>query len=76
MAGAAAFDQLKCRVNFIGPVDGQINALYCVERLQRNAQLGGEHLALKGGGHSCDVLEATILQTSPELLNHQRGGGA
>ena len=71
MAGAPSFDQLKPGIHLIGAINGQINGLHMVEIHQGNAQPAGQHLALKGGGHCCDVLKLTLAQPLPQGLNHE-----
>ena len=76
MAGSATLDQLEGRIHLIGAVDGQIDPIHRVEALQGNTELGGQHLALEGGGHTHDVAELTALELGPQGLNHQGRGGA
>ena len=76
MAGATALDQLEEGIHLIGAVDGQINAIHGVEALQRNAELGGEHLPLERGGHPHNVAQLTAAELFAQALDHQGGGGA
>ena len=76
MAGTATLDQLEGGVDFIGPIDRQINAIDGIEAEQRNVQFRGQHFSLEGGGHTDDVAELTAGQLGAQGLDHQRGGGA
>ena len=75
VASATALDQLEARVDFVGTIDGQINPADGVEAEQGDVELRGQHLSLKGGGHTNDVFEFAAGELGPQALNHQRCGG-
>ena len=71
VASTTALDQLEGGINLIGTIDRQIDAIDRIQALQRDAQLGRQHLALEGGRDANDVTQLTALELGAEGLNHQ-----
>jgi hypothetical protein len=74
-ARRAALDQAEGGIHLISAVNGEINAIDGIQALERDAQFGGQHLALKGGGDTHDVVEFTAAELLAQGLDHQGGGG-
>ena len=76
MGAATAFDEIECGIDFIGAVDGDIDARMLGEGRQRDAEFDGGRFGGERGGHADDCAELAALERKGDAAGGEDGGAA